>query len=180
MSYVGKVSNDKEEPMSAQNEAYEGGCTCGHVRYRVTSSPLIVHGCHCRWCQRQSGGAFAVNALIEADRVELTKGGVKNVTVASPSGSGQRIARCPNCQIAVWSNYLIIGGKLADNIRFVRVGTLDNPDRHPPDVHIYTEDKQPWFDLPDGVPSVSKSYEVEEIYSPESLIRRKALRARFS
>ena len=164
--------------MSAEEKAYEGGCTCGHVRYRMTSDPLIVHGCHCRWCQRQSGSAFAINALIEADRVELTKADVNHVVVASPSGSGQRIARCPECQIAVRSNYLIIGGKLADNIRFVRVGTLDDPDRHPPDVHIYTEDRQSWFELPVGVPVVSKFYDIERVYSPESLARRNALRAR--
>ncbi len=163
--------------VSAVMKAYEGGCTCGFVRYRMTSDPLIVHGCHCRWCQRQSGGAFAINALIEADRVELTSGKVNEITVASPSGSGQRIARCPKCQIAVWSNYLIIGGKLADNICFVRVGTLDDSDRHPPNVHIYTEDRQSWFELPEGVPAVSQFYDIEKVYSPESLARRKALRA---
>ena len=156
----------------------EGGCDCRAVRYRMETAPLFVHCCHCRWCQRQSGGAFAINALIEADRVRLIQGEVQEITVASPSGAGQRIARCPRCQIAVWSNYLRIGGALADNIRFVRVGTLDDPDRYPPDVHIYTEDKQPWFTLPPGIPAFETFYDMRKVYAPDSLKRRYALQER--
>ncbi|WP_132245530.1 GFA family protein [Primorskyibacter sedentarius] len=155
-----------------------GGCTCGHVRYEMIGRPLIVHGCHCRWCQRQSGGAFAINALIEADRVRLTHGEVHEIIVASPSGAGQRIARCPHCQIAVWSNYLRVGGKMADLIRFIRVGTLDDPDGHPPDVHIYTESKQPWFNLPLEVRAFDKFYSLQDTYSPDSLTRHNALKNR--
>jgi len=73
----------------------EGGCTCGHVRYKIVSDPLIVHCCHCRWCQRQTGAAFALNALFEADHVKLLQGEVAELTVDSPSGKGQKIARCP-------------------------------------------------------------------------------------
>ena len=107
---------------------------------------MIVHCCHCRWCQRQTGSAFAINALVEADNVEVTAGDVDEVATASPSGKGQTIARCPKCHVAVWSNYYMNG--LKDLIRFVRVGTLDNPDAMPPDVHIFTESKQPWVVLP--------------------------------
>jgi hypothetical protein len=46
----------------------EGGCDCRAVRYRMLSAPLFVHCCHCRWCQRESGASFALNAMIEADR----------------------------------------------------------------------------------------------------------------
>lgn len=160
--------------MTAHSDTLAGGCTCGHVRYEMAGPPLVVHGCHCRWCQRQSGGAFAINALIEEDRVRLTQGEVNEITVATPSGAGQRIARCPKCQVAVWSYYLKAGA----HIRFVKVGTLDDPDRHPPDVHIYTEDKQPWFTLPEGVPAAEQFYDIETVYSAESLARRKALLAR--
>lgn len=104
-------------------EPCEGGCTCGHVRYRVLSEPPIVHCCHCSWCQRQSGSAFAVNTLIESARVEVRSGAVEELMLPSPSGRGQRIARCPKCRIAVWSNYHM--GGLRDHARVVRVGTLD-------------------------------------------------------
>ena len=50
---------------------HEGACTCGAVRYRLASGPLFVHACHCRWCQRETGSAFALNALIESGALSL-------------------------------------------------------------------------------------------------------------
>ena len=119
---------------------HEGTCTCGHIRYRLTSEPLFVHCCHCTWCQRESGTAFALNAIIETDRVELLSGEVEIVDTPSASGKGQRISRCPICRVAVWSNY----GGAGDAARFIRVGTLLEPGRLPPDIHIFTSTKQPW------------------------------------
>lgn len=151
----------------------EGGCTCGEVRYEVHSPPLIVHCCHCRLCQRQTGTAFALNALIEAERVQMTKGDLEILTVSSPSGKGQTIARCQSCRVAVWSNYHM--GGLRDYIRFIRVGTLDNPDLMPPDVHIFTSTKQPWVQLPEGDMSYAEFYPYEEVWSADCLARRAAL-----
>src|SRR5437868_2619555 len=134
----------------ATEESFEGGCTCRAVRYRMTSRPMFVHCCHCRWCQRETGAAFALNAMIEADRIELLAGAPELVPTPSASGKGQKIWRCPSCRIAVWSNYAGAG----DAIRFVRVGTLDEPDRVPPDIHIFTQSKQPWVVLPPGATAV--------------------------
>ena len=156
----------------------EGGCACGHMRYRVESKPLIVHCCHCSMCQRQSGSAFAVNALIEADRVRLLQGDVTEVTVPSPSGNGQVIARCPKCQVAVWSNYLVFyKGILGDAIRFIRVGTLDDPSKMPPDVHIFTSSKQPWLVLPLDAQVVEEYYVTQDVWPKESLDRMAAMLA---
>jgi len=149
----------------------EGGCTCGAVRYRMTRPPLFVHCCHCRWCQRETGSAFALNAMIETDRLALLAGAPETVDTPSLSGRGQRIVRCPACRIALWSHYAGAGGKIA----FVRVGTLDEPDRLPPDVHIFTESKQPWVVLPPGAPAFPEYYDRETLWPPESLARRKAL-----
>jgi len=151
----------------------EGGCTCGHVRYSLLSKPMIVHCCHCRYCQRQTGAAFALNALIEADQVKVTGADVEDIVVDTPSGRGQTIARCPRCRVAVWSHYHMSG--LRERINFIRVGTLDNPDLCPPDVHIYTSDKQPWVRLPDGARAVEIYYQYEVTWSPDSLRRRAAL-----
>lgn len=151
----------------------EGGCSCGEIRYEVLVSPMIVHCCHCRWCQRQTGTAFALNALIEADQVRVIKGEVEILAVASPSGKGQTIARCQSCRIAVWSNYYM--GGLKDYIRFIRVGTLDDPDIMPPDVHIFTCSKQPWVQLPDDAVIVDQFYKYEDVWSADSLLRREAL-----
>ena len=148
-----------------------GGCTCRAVRFVVQGKPLIVHCCHCRWCQRESGAAFALNALIEADRVVLLEGAPELVMTPSQSGKGQKIARCPVCRVAVWSNYAGAGDKL----RFVRVGTLDDPDAFPPDIHIFTESKQPWVVIPDGARAVPQYYRSAEVWSAQSLARRRAV-----
>jgi hypothetical protein len=152
---------------------FDGGCTCRFVRYRMTSRPMFVHCCHCRWCQRETGASFALNALIEADRVQLLHGEVEVIDTPSNSGKGQKISRCPRCHVALWSNYAGAG----DTIRFVRVGTLDEPDRFPPDIHIFTTSKQPWVVLPPGVPAVPEYYRSSELWPKESLERRAALRA---
>ena len=150
----------------------EGGCACGAVRYRMTGGPMFVHCCHCRWCQRESGAAFALNALIEADRMVVLKGAPEMVMTPSASGDGQKIARCPACRVALWSNYAGAG----DAVRFVRVGTLDEPDRLAPDIHIHTASKQPWVVIPPGVPAVPEYYSIRDHWPAASLARRKALK----
>jgi hypothetical protein len=130
----------------------EGRCSCGEIRYRLASEPLFVHCCHCRNCQRQTGSAFVVNVLIEAERVEVLSGEPKAVDVPRDDGSMQRIYRCPECQIAVFSEYT------RPEILFVRAGTLDDPSSVAPDVHIYTRSKLPWVELPDSVPAFEIYY----------------------
>ena len=150
-----------------------GGCTCRHIRYQLESAPLFVHCCHCRWCQRESGAAFALNAMIEVDRVTVLGAAPELVATPSNSGKGQKVARCPRCRIAVWSHYAGAGMKVS----FVRVGTLDDPDRLPPDIHIFTASKQPWVILPPGVPAVPEYYDRRQFWPAESLARREALLA---
>ena len=154
--------------MSAQRE---GGCACGAVRYRLTSDPLFVHCCHCLNCQRQTGSAFVINALIEADRVELLAGEPEPVGVPRDDGSKQTIWRCPTCQVAVYSKYT------SPRVRFVRGGTLDDPSSIEPDVHIFTKSKVPWVELPDGVPAFDVYYDTKKLWPAASLERVEALRA---
>ncbi|HEY3178528.1 MAG TPA: GFA family protein [Casimicrobiaceae bacterium] len=151
--------------------SFEGGCTCRAVRYRMVSKPLFVHCCHCRWCQRETGASFALNALIEADRVVILSGAPEAVNTPSNSGKGQKIFRCPACRIALWSNYAGAG----DKFRFVRVGTLDEPDRFPPDIHIFTMSKQPWVVIPPGAHAVHEYYNRDNYWPEESLARRRAV-----
>jgi len=152
------------------NEVLEGGCACGAVRYRLTASPMFVHCCHCRDCQRQTGSAFVINALIETDRIALLAGGPEPVRVPTDSGRPHDIYRCPRCHTALWSDY---GGR--PKLRFVRVGTLDDPAAVQPDVHIYVRSKLPWVALPDGVSSFEAYYEVPRVWPEASLARRRAI-----
>ena len=163
--------NEGDQDMPGR-ESIEGHCTCGRVRYRMNKAPMFVHCCHCRWCQRETGTAFALNGLVEAREVTLLKGQVEIVDTPSNSGKGQRIARCPDCRVALWSNYA--GG--GDRIHFIRIGTLDHPDAFPPDVHIYTSTKQPWVNLDGGAPAVAEYYRRSEYWPAESVERyRKAI-----
>lgn len=154
---------------------HEGGCSCGTVRYQLTDDPIVVHCCHCSWCQRETGAAFAVNAVIEADRVVSVGEPPVRIATPSASGRGQAIWRCPDCHVAVWSNY----GGAGDKAHFIRVGTLDDPAPCPPDVHIFTASKQPWVILPEGAEIFAEFYtgkDVVRIYGEAGAARWKALR----
>ena len=151
----------------------DGRCTCGAVRFRLTDRPLFVHACHCRWCQRETGTAFVMNAMIETACVEVTAGQTLEVLTPSASGKGQRVHRCPACHVALWSHYAGAGPKFA----FVRVGTLEDPDACPPDIHIFTESRQPWVVLPEGVPAVPVFYDRQALWPAESLARREKVLA---
>ncbi len=161
--------------------ALDGGCTCGAVRYRIACAPIFVHCCHCHWCQRETGSAFAVNAMIESDRVGLLQGETETVTLPSESGngqratgngqraavSGQRVACCPTCHIALWSHYHGAG----DEIRFIRVGTLDDPDALPPEIHVHASSKQPWVVLPENVRAFVAFYDPKLEWTDDALQR---------
>ena len=146
-----------------------GGCACGGVRYRLASEPLVVHCCHCLNCQRQTGSAFVVNLLIEADRVEMLGAAPQPVDVPRDDGSVQRIYRCPACEVAVFSEY---GGPA---VRFVRGGTLDDPTGIEPDVHIYTRSKVGWVTLTATAPAFEVFYDAKTLWPAASLARLEAL-----
>lgn len=147
-----------------------GSCGCGEVTYRLSAKPMIVHCCHCKHCQKQNGSAYVLNAIIEAEHVE-TDGSVTECTLPTPSGKGQVVSRCTNCGTTVFSSYLSRLGKL----RYIRVGTLDDPAQCPPDVQIFTSSKQPWVPLSPDIPSFEGFYKFDEVWSDASLQRWRAL-----
>lgn len=149
----------------------QGHCTCKKIRYELKTKPMYVHCCHCTWCQRETGTAFALNAMIESDRFILLDGTPEMINTPTLSGKGQKIFRCPHCKVAIWSHYSGAG----DKINFVRVGTLDNPSQFPPDMHIFTSTKQPWVVIPDGMNSSEEYYDRKKYWSQESLDRRQVL-----
>jgi hypothetical protein len=150
----------------------EGGCSCGEVRYRLTAEPVFVHCCHCLNCQRQTGSAFVVNLLIEADRVEVVAGEPQAVAVPRDDGSEQVIHRCPTCQVAVFSTYT------RPELLFVRGGTLDDPTGVKPDVHIFTRSKVGWVELPGDTPAFDVFYDPKSLWPAESRERARAARER--
>ena len=158
--------------MKEEDVGFEyGSCLCRNVSYCLTNRPLIIHCCHCTYCQRQSGSAFAINAYIETRYVKLITGELENSKIPTSSGSGQEIYRCNRCRVTTWSHYLSV--KKPQNFVFIRVGTLDRPENFLPDIHIYTSSKQPWVVIPHGVASFPNFYNAKEHWRPESLDRLK-------
>ena len=151
------------------NDGLRGRCSCGEVKYRLASAPMFVHCCHCLNCQRHTGSAFVINLLIEAERVEVLSGAPEPVTMPLDGGSPNRIFRCPACRVALWSEY---GGR--SQVLFVRGGTLEEPSRVSPDVHIYTRSKLGWVRLPESVPAFDAYYDAKTLWPTASLERRKA------
>ena len=137
----------------------------------MKTKPMFVNCCHCTWCQRETGSAFAINAMIETDRVKILDGTPEMIVTPSASGKGQKIMRCPKCHVAVWSHYSGAGLKVA----FVRVGTLDHPALCPPGAHIFTSTKQPWVTLSGDVPIRKAYYEREKVWPADSSKRRAAV-----
>lgn len=155
----------------------EGGCPCNSIRYRLDQSPLVVHCCHCRSCQKESGSAFKINAMVETKFIVLLSAASPEIVpTPSDSGEGQQIHRCPTCKHAIWSNY----GHSGDIIRFVKAGTLDEPARVPPDVHIYVRSKLPWIKLDDGTPCFEEFYDRGKVWPKSSLERMQELKKSLS
>jgi hypothetical protein len=152
----------------------EGGCGCGHVRYRVEGEPIFVNNCHCHLCQRQTGSTSVVNAFFESERVTLLEGALTDHMVAAGSGGSHVIRRCAQCGTAIWSHYPRLGA-LGTGLR---VGTLDDPGAWQPDAVIFTESKMPWVALPEGVPAFERSYDFRAVLAPDKVERLLALVAR--
>jgi hypothetical protein len=155
----------------ATTSALEGGCSCGAVRYRLGATPLIVHACHCRECQRLTGSAFVINLWIERTHVDVTRGTPVSIRLKGASGKPHDVFHCADCATQLWSRYHVAGTAL-----FVRGGTLDDPSAVRPDVHIYTRTKVPWLELPAGVPAFKAYYKRDQVWSAESKQRFKAAR----
>ena len=153
--------------MIDNNVFADGGCPCGSVTYTLLVAPMFVHCCHCTWCQRETGSAFAINALIESRQIDLHDGQLESVDMPTSTGHVQQIVRCSSCKTAVWSHY----AAARDRVAFVKVGTLKDPNLCPPDIHIFTSTRQQWVDLNEGVPAVEEFYRRSEYWPADSVAR---------
>jgi hypothetical protein len=148
----------------------DGGCECGRVRYRLQGDPIFVNCCHCRQCQKLSGSAFAMNAMIERDRVGVTAGAD---ALEQARGGG---ARCRDCGVILWGTHRFFG----EEILFLRVGTLDEGERLSPDAHFFLRSKHRWVAVPDGIPAFETLPQGGDapLFGPEAAARLDAVRTR--
>jgi len=131
----------------------EGGCFCGAVRYRMAGPPIYVNCCHCRDCQTLTGSAFALNAMIERDRVTVLQG--------DPAPDKEGGMRCPACGVLLWGFHPLFG----DRILFLRAGTLDESERLKPDAHFFVRSKHPWVTLAGDIPAFDTLPVDERLFS---------------
>lgn len=135
--------------------AVEGGCHCGHCRYRIELERLDdVAVCHCSICRRSTGGTHVTWATVPKAAFSWQAGEARRY---APNATSTRWF-CPRCgaQLALWT-------ELAPESMDITVATLDRADDHPPDRHIFVADRLAWVHLDDGLPQ-----EAEEHY-PEPL-----------
>lgn len=142
-------------------QSLTGGCLCGHVRLRLTGDPIVTHACHCTQCQRITGSAFAVNLMIEADRVVVETGDVARIADDE--------AGCARCGTRLWAYHRLFGQRAV----FVKAGVLTGG--RAPDVHCFTGTRQPWLGLPDGTPAYVENYDFEAVVGPDQQARAAAL-----
>jgi len=152
---------------------YQGGCNCGQSRYQIEGQPMITHFCHCRWCQRETGSAFVINGLIERSRIELISGELETIYLPSFSGMGRKVLRSSHCRVNLWSHFAFAG--IGEQVAFLRISTLDDNGAMPPDVHIYTESKVSWVNIEGTAKILPGYYRARDIWSKESLARKKVL-----
>lgn len=144
-----------------------GGCACGAVRFELLSSPIFVQACHCSFCQRMTGSAFSVNALLESDRVFRLGQEPEAVPTPSALPAGQIAHRCGTCRVRVWSTHASLGPRVA----LIHAGCMDEPTAFEPELHCFVSNKMPWVIVPDGVPSFDLSYSAKELWSEHALAR---------
>jgi hypothetical protein len=144
-----------------------GGCSCGRIRYRLTNTPLVVHACHCRNCQRITGGAFVINIWIEKEYFKTSGAKPRSYKTKGGSGKAHEAFFCGTCGTYIWSCYAIAPGDAV----FVRAGTLDKPGVVKPDIHLFARTKLPWLTLPEGIPAFRSGYNISRVWPQASLER---------
>lgn len=149
----------------------DGGCGCGHVRFRVAGEPIFVNNCHCTQCQHQTGGTSVVNAFFESERIEVTAGVLTEHVLMAGSGGPHVVCRCAACGSAVFSHYPRFGRLGAG----VRVGAFDDSSAFTPDAVVWVSEKMPWVALPEGIPAFAQYYNPKELLGPEKWARMAAL-----
>lgn len=153
--------------------ATTGRCACGALTYELTKAPLFTQACHCRDCQRTTGGAFIVHAIVVEDDLKVD-GDIQTYFLPSGSGAGCEASACAKCADYIFVRYLyhkvpVIG---------LRTGTLDDPSAFPPEAHIFLQSKLPWLTLTDGKPQFQQGVAREDVWPTASVDRYNGLAER--
>tara|TARA_B100000579_G_scaffold278075_1_gene230015 strand:- start:122 stop:604 length:483 start_codon:yes stop_codon:yes gene_type:complete len=147
------------------NEKLKGGCICGQVKYYITEKPLFTQACHCKDCKVLTGSSYVVNSSV-LENTLFVEGEVSSTELKAGSGASCKTYFCNKCGAYVYADYDSAFKRLT-----LRTKTLNNPENFPPQVHIFTKDKDPWLNLSKDVTCFEEMYDPKKIWPEESLKR---------
>jgi hypothetical protein len=130
---------------------FTGGCACGVIRYESKVEPIMMIHCHCRDCQRSSGGPYASFVVVPTEAFKLLQGSLR--FHASPSERGGKTSRgfCPECGSPILGNPESI-----PHIVAIRTASLDDPSWFNSQMDVWTSDAQPWDQMDPKLPKFEK------------------------
>ena len=145
------------------NEKLKGECICGQVKYHITEKPLFTQACHCKDCKVLTGSSYVVNSSV-LENTLIIEGEVSSTELKAGSGASCKTYFCTKCGAYVYADYESAIKRLT-----LRTKTLDNPKKFPPQVHIFTKDKDPWLNLSEDVICFKEMYDQKKIWPEDSL-----------
>ena len=147
-------ANENHQPtnplsMSTITTPFSGGCACGAIRYESNAEPLMMLHCHCRDCQRSSGGPFSSFVIVPTEAFNISQGSLRFHAAPSEMGGMTRRGICPEC-----GSRLTGGENPQGTTGFVgiNVASLDDPSWFQPQMDIWTSDAQPWDQMDPSLP----------------------------
>ena len=152
-----------------KNKSLEGRCICGQVKYKLTEKPLFTQACHCKDCKILTGSSYVVNSSVIENTLFIEGEITSSVELKGGSGAPCKVYFCAKCGTYMYTDYSSAVGRLN-----VRTKTLNDSNQFPPQVHIFTKDKDPWLNLKDNVICFEKMYDPKNTWPKESLERYKA------
>ncbi len=132
-------------------KTFSGGCACGAIRYEVSAEPLAMLNCHCRDCQRASGGGSSSVVAVPAAAFALVKGEPRYWSTRGDAGHVARRGFCPTC-----GSPLVAGSSRMPDVVVLKVASLDDPSGFRPMADIWTSSAQPWDHMDPALPKVPK------------------------
>ena len=128
---------------------FTGGCACGAIRYEVSGEPIVMFNCHCRDCQRMTGGPYTPVFYVPAKAFKITKGSPGYYNTSSDAMGDNQRGFCPQC------GSRLFGGK-TEHGQGITASSLDDPSLYKPQHEIWTSDAQPWDHMDPKLPKFEK------------------------
>lgn len=130
-----------------------GGCVCGAVRYEITAEPLLMLKCHCRDCQRVTGGPYVPAVVVPYRAFRVRQGEIRRFATESENGGRNLRGFCPAC------GSRLTGAEDAERgVIGVVASSLDDPGIFRPKFDMYVEDAQPWDPMDSSTPKFPRHF----------------------